>query len=167
MDLEQSKSERIPLVTEVEQKIRPPIKVVSLSGKGDPRPQLGKEMAKIYSWLEKKGIVSVGPTFATFHTRRDEVGVENVEWDACVPISVNSEVETKDEFRCQELPGAKVISTTLTGSYDLIGEALNCMENQAKTRGIKTKWPLTEIYWKVGENPVTELQYLVDEEETS
>lgn len=43
-------------VTELTVKERPEIKVVSLSGKGDPMKAFDEEVAKVISWLEAKGI---------------------------------------------------------------------------------------------------------------
>ncbi|MBI2314720.1 GyrI-like domain-containing protein [Candidatus Daviesbacteria bacterium] len=122
-----------------------------------------EKVARILYWLDSKRIAHSNPTLGIYYLYRDEVGVENVKWDACVPVS--ERVGTKGNFKYQKLPETKVTSVILTGGYDLIGPALKWMDSEAEARGIKTKWPLTEIYIREGDNPITELQYLVDDKE--
>lgn len=154
--------EKPAFVSEFEQKIRPEMKVVSLSGKGDPMFSFDEKIAAILSWLETKGIRYNKPILGIYYLHRDEVGVENIKWDACVPIS--NRVETEGEYKYQELPQADIVSVVLTGGYDLIGPALKWLEDQAKAKNIKIKWPLTEIYLHEGDEPITELQCFVVKE---
>lgn len=147
-------------VSEVVVKVRPEIKVVSLSGKGDPLETFDHKISEVFSWLGDKW-VQVGHTLGVYYKDRREVGVENVEWDACVPV--DKEVKTDGELKYQILPETRVVSLMLTGGYDLIGPALKYLEAVTETNGIKTSLPLTEVYLEEGEHPVTELQYLVKE----
>lgn len=149
-------------VSEVEIKTRPEMRVVSLPGKGDPMRAFNKKARKLYEWLSKKEIKPIGPTLGIYYLNRDEVGVENIKWDACVPVS--EQVETEGEIKFQALSEAKVVSTILTGGYDLIGPALKYLEAVAQVNGVEARWPLTEIYLQEEEEPVTELQYFVFEE---
>lgn len=149
--------EKPTFVSKFEQKIRPSIKIVSLSGKGDPMLTFDQKVAKISSWLDTRGIVRSGPILGIYYNNRTEVGVENVEWDACIPI--DNKVEIEGDLKYQELPRARVVSVVLTGDYGLIGPALKWMESEATAKGIKTKWPLTEVYLREGSEPITELQY--------
>ncbi len=146
-------------VSEIELKNRPTIKLVSLSGKGDPALTFDTKMGKVLAWLKSKDLSPIGYAFGIYYLKRSEVGVENVKWDACVPVSEIT--ETEGNFKYQELSATKVISVVLTGGYNLIGPALDWMESEAKAKGVKTKWPLTEIYIREGDEPITELQYLV------
>ena len=149
-------------VSDMEQKTRPAMKVITLYGKGDPSLSFDNKLVEIHHWLKTKRISpSNTPSLGIFYKSRNEVGVENVEWDACVPV--DDKVETESYFKYQELSEANVVSVILTGEYGLIGQALSWMENETKIKGIKMKWPLTEIYLKKGENPITELQYFIDE----
>ena len=136
--------------------------VISLSGKGDPQKTFDEAEKKLYIWLKNKGVKSVGPAFGIYYLDREKVGVENVEWDACV--QVEKPIETEGDIRFQILPQRRVISTTLTGGYDLIGPALKYLEQVALANEINIRRPLTEIYLKEGGKvPVTELQYFVEE----
>jgi len=155
--------ERPQFVSEVELKDRAAIKFVSLSGKGDPMLSFDEKRDKVLSWLKSKGLSSNGYTFGIYYLKRGEVGVKNVEWDACVPVS--ERVETEGDYKYQELPETKVTSVVLTGGYNLIGPALKWMESETEARGIKTRWPLTEIYIREGDNTITELQYFLDGKE--
>lgn len=146
-------------VSEVIVKERPEIKVVSLFGKGDPMISFDKRAAEVISWLKRKGVKSVGPTLGIYYLNRTEVGVENVVWDACVPVAEPIAAESK--FKFQVLPSAEMISVVLTGGYDLIGPALTYMNRVTEAREIKTRSPLTEIYLREGEEPITELQYFI------
>jgi len=155
--------EKPEFVSEVVIKIRPKLKVVCLPGQGDPMKTFDKRLAQVLSWLEGKGIKPAeGPTLGIYYKNRAEVGVENVEWDACVPVE--EKVNTKGEVKFEVLPERKVATVVLTGGYDLIGPALKYLEQVTEENGIQTKWPLTEVYLEEGENPVTELQYFVKEE---
>lgn len=151
--------EKPAFVSDFEHKTRPAMKIVSLSGKGDPMFSFDEKIASILSWLETKGLGQNKPTLGIYYLYRGEVGVENVKWDACVPIS--NKVETEGEYKYQELPQADIVSVILTGGYDLIGPALKWLEDQAKAKNIKIMWPLTEIYLQEGNEPITELQCFV------
>lgn len=154
--------EKPEFCSEVTRKTRSVIKAVTISGKGDPMLTFDEKAAKSYRLLEQKGVKPAGHTFGVYYLNRGEVGVENVEWDACVPIT--EDVEFGGGMEIKQFPEAEVVATTLTGGYDLIGPALKYLEAVAQANGIKTKWPLTEVYIEEGEKPVTELQYLVEEE---
>ena len=147
-------------VSDVSIKVRPEIKVVSLAGMGDPLETFDHKVSEVFAWLGDKW-VRVGNTLGVYYKDRRNVGVENVEWDACVPV--DKEVKTEGELKYQVLLEKKVASLTLTGGYDLIGPALKYLEAVTEANGIKTSWPLTEVYLEEGERPVTELQYLVKE----
>jgi len=153
--------EKPEFVSEVVIKTRPKIEVVSLAGKGDPMQTFDDKAQKLLNWLEEKGIKPAGPTLGIYYLNRDEVGVENVKWDACVPVE--EPVEVEGDIRFQEFEESKVASTVLSGSYNLIGPALHYLEAVTKANGVKTKWPLTEIYLEEGEKSITELQYFVVE----
>jgi len=152
---------RPEFLSETTLKTRPEMKVISLPGKGDPRVTFDKKAEKLYTWLEDREIKPVGPTLGIYYLNRDEVGVENIEWDACVPVGRDLEIE--GEIKFQALPESKVASVILNGGYDLIGSALKYMEAVLEANGIKHKWPLTEIYLKEDEELVTELQYFVED----
>jgi len=155
--------EKPDFVSEVTVKTRPEIRVVSLSGKGDPTTTFDKRLSQVFSWLKRKGIkLAEGPTLGIYYKNRAEVGVENVEWDACVPTE--GVVDAEGEVKFQTLPEGKVASVVLTGGYDLIGPALKYLEQVAKENELQIEWPLTEIYLKEGKNPVTELQYFIKEQ---
>jgi effector-binding domain-containing protein len=154
-------AEKPDFVSEVVIKTRPKMRVVSLSGRGDPMRTFDNRLKQVYEWLKGKGIKPADiPSLGIYYKNRAEVGVENVEWDACVPV--NETIEAEGDLKFQMLPEAKVASTTLSGGYDLIGPALKYLEAVTKANNIKTKWPLTEVYLREGEKPVTELQYLVE-----
>lgn len=141
-------------------KTRPELTVVYLSGEGDPIKTFDEKLEKLYNWLNDRNIKPSGPPMGIYYLDRDEVGVENVIWDACIPI--NQPLELEGEIGFQILFEAEVVSVTLTGPYDLIGSALRYLKAVSEAYGIKTKWPLTEIYHKVEEEPVTELQLFVE-----
>lgn len=102
---------------------RPEIKVFFLNGKGDPMKTFDATVGKVLAWLKSKGIKpSKALTLGIYYKNRAGVGVENVEWDACVPVE--EIVEAEGNIKYQVLPKRIVSSVTLTGSYDLIGPAL-------------------------------------------
>lgn len=151
---------RPEFLSEVTIKLRPGIKVVSLSGKGDPLEAFEHKISKIFAYLEDKK-VKADHALGIFYQDRRKVGVENEIWDACV--SIDKEIDTNNEFKYYVLPEAKVASVILTGSYALIGQTLDYLESVTQANGIKTSWPLTEIYLEEGKEPVTELQYFIKE----
>ena len=163
--METLKSQRVEkpeFVSEVVIKTRPEMRIISLSGEGDPMKTFDKRLAQVFSWMESRGILPVkGSTLGIYYKNRAKVGVENVKWDACVPIE--EVIDTEGEVRFQTLPEKKVASVVLNGGYNLIGSALKYLEQVAEENGIQTNWPLTEIYLEEGERPVTELQYFVKE----
>jgi len=162
--LKSKKIEKPDFVDEVTVKTRPELKVVSLSGKGDPMETFDERLSQVFSWLKHKDIKPVeGITLGIYYKNRAKVGVENVEWDACVPVE--EVVDTGGEVKFEALPKRKVASVVLTGDYNLIGPALKYLEQVVKENSLQTEWPLTEIYLKEGESPVTELQYFVKEDE--
>jgi effector-binding domain-containing protein len=151
---------RPEFVSEVVIKARPEMMAVCLSGRGDPMETFDEKAAKVHVWLKRRGIEPAGPTFGIYYKDRGEVGVENVEWDACVPVGEKAEAER--DLKLQKLPGAEVVSAVLTGGYDLIGDSIDYLRAVSQANDIKTRWPLTEIYLEEGEEPVTELQYFVE-----
>jgi len=160
--LKNSSIERPEFCSEVARKTRPEIKAVTISGKGDPMLTFDEKAARIHRLLEQKGVKPAGHTFGVYYLNRDEVGVENVKWDACVPII--DDVEVGEDMEVKQFPETEVVATILTGGYDLIGPALKYLEKVAQANGVKVEWPLTEVYLKEGEKPVTELQYFLKEE---
>jgi effector-binding domain-containing protein len=150
---------RPEFVSEIVIKERPEIKAISLSGKGNPTVNFDPKAAEIFAWLERKGIKPAGHTLGIYYLKRNEVGVDNVVWDACVPVK--EEIPVEGDLKFQVLPPAQVSGIVLTGGYDLIGPALKYMDNVLEAKGIKTKWPLTEVYLQEGKEPITELQYFV------
>lgn len=146
-------------VSEVCVKDRPELKVLSVGGKGDPREAFDKKIDALLCRLSKMGVKPTGPAIGVFYSSRKRVGVENVIWDACAPV--NDRFQVDGEFQFQIFPPARVASVTLTESYDLIEPALDYLEGFLLARGMSFSWPLTEIYLREGEQPITELQYLV------
>jgi DNA gyrase inhibitor GyrI len=155
-------AKRPDFLSEIVIKIRPELKVVSLSGRGDPMKTFDEKLSQVLSWLERKDIEPAeAPALGIYYKNRAEVGVENVEWDACIPV--REMVDTEGKVKFQTLPERKVASVVLTGDYNLIGPALKYLEQVTNDNGVQTEWPLTEIYVEEGEKPVTELQYFVKE----
>ncbi len=154
--------EKPKFCSNVTRKTRPEIKAVTISGKGDPMLTFDEKAARVHRLLEEKGVKPAGHTFGIYYLNRGEVGVENVEWDACIPIT--DEFEVGEGMKVKQFPETEVVATTLTGGYDLIGPALKYLESVAQANGVRTKWPLTEVYIEEGEKPVTELQYFVEKE---
>ena len=153
------KVDKPPFCSESEYKERPAMQVLSLPGKGDPLLTFDAKVVEILEWLKQGNMVPTGPTLGIYYLNRQEVGVEQVVWEACVPVA--PVLQGKSPFRYQELPRVKVASTVLTGGYDLIGSALHYLEQVAKDQGKKISFPLTEIYLREEKQPITELQYVV------
>jgi len=161
--LKNNSTEKPEFCSEVVRKTKPDTKAVTISGKGDPMLTFDEKAARIHRLLEQRGVKPAGHTFGVYYLNRGEVGVENVEWDACVPVA--DEVGVGEGMEVKHFPEAEVVATTLTGVYGLIGPALKYLETIAHANGVKTKWPLTEVYLEEGEKTVTELQYLVEVKE--
>ncbi len=158
--MENKKEIRKPtFVTEMEVKSRPEIKIISLKGKGEPLENFDSKAEELHLFLHQKGIEPAGPTLGVFYRDRREVGVDNVIWDAAVPVS--EEIPVEGEIKFQTLEPAQISAVTLTGGYDLIGPALKYMEAVLQKQQLEWSWPLTEIYHTEGETPVTELQYFI------
>ncbi len=127
---------------------------LTIQGKGDPIVYFDKKIAEIYDWVERNSIkISDNPPFGVYYRDRLKVGVENVIWDACVPVREKIE----SPFKFKVFSSKKVLSTILTGGYDLIGDGIDYLESFAKKKSLKLTWPLVEVYIKEGENPVTKL----------
>lgn len=146
-------------VSKVIRRQRLPIRAVVVSGKGDPILSFDKKASWLIDRLSEKSIRPAGPIFGMYYTDRREAGVKNVKWEACVPVA--PETVLGDDLKIKEFPETEVVSTTLTGGYDLIGPALEYLEAAVEASGLKTSWPLTEVYLNEGKTPVTELQYLL------
>lgn len=135
------------------------MKVVSLRGKGEPLENFDPKATELLRFLQKQGIKPAGPTLGIYYDNREEVGVDNVTWDAAIPVA--AEVPVAGDIKFQILKEAPVSAVTLTGGYDLIGPALKYMEAVLQNRQLKWEWPLTEIYHNEKGIPVTELQYFI------
>ena len=146
-------------LTEVELKLRPEIKVATLEGMGEPQEYFDPKAEKLIHFLKKKGVQQLSPILGIYYLDRRNVGVKNVIWDVAIQVENNIPVENNVKFKT--LTEARVSSVTLTGSYDLIGPALKYMETILQQKQIKWKWPLTEIYLREGDIPITELQYFI------
>ena len=153
--------EKPAFCSEVARKTRPDTKAVTISGKGDPMLTFDEKAARIHRLLEQRGVKAAGHTFGVYYLNRGEVGVDNVEWDACIPVE--DKVEVGESMEIKQFPKAEIVATTLTGGYNLIGQALKYLEAVARVNGVKTAWPLTEVYLEEGKKPITELQYFVEE----
>lgn len=147
-------------VSKVVQKERPKTMAITIPGQGDPLITFDNKSKKILTYLQQRNTKPTGPTFGVYYTDRRDVGVKNVKWDACVPVK--AKLDILREMIIKEFPNRQVISTTLTGSYDLIGPTIEYIDIVAKENDVIIKWPLTEIYLKEGQQPVTELQFLTN-----
>jgi len=146
-------------LSEVEIKEKTLTRFVSLPGQGDPLLTFDQNVDSILNYLRNEKTNITGDTFGIYYVDRREHGVENVIWDACIPIKKVFQV--KEPFKYKELNPCKVSSVVLIGGYELIGEAIKWMEYRLKEMKIDTKWPLIEIYIREGDTPITELQYIV------
>jgi DNA gyrase inhibitor GyrI len=146
-------------LSEVEIKQKPRIRFLSLPGQDDPLLTFDEKTDSIISYLKEEKDDIVGNIFGIYYVDRREKGVENVKWDACIPIE--DEFQVKKPFMYKELAPCKVSSIVLTGGYELIGDAIKWMEYRLREMNINTEWPLIEIYIKEGDTPITELQYTV------
>lgn len=155
-----SEIEKPNFISDVVKKQRKSINALTIEGMGDPLLTFDNKILIIKEYLKSKCIKPNGHTFGVYYLNRNDVGVNNVKWDACVPIS-NNKIKLSNEIKLKEFPKSNVLSTTLTGDYDLIGSALEYLNSVAKTNNITTKLPLTEIYINEGEEPITELQLIV------
>lgn len=130
-------------------KLRPRIKAIAIEGYGDPKESYSEKEKILKKWLRRKKedypeINQNGSPFGVYYTSRMKAGVENVVWDACLPL--NQEVHPEEKIKYRLLPETKVLSITLSGSYSLIGPSLKYMEKLAEENDNKIGWPLTEIY---------------------
>jgi len=138
-------------------------KVLTIQGKGDPMKTFDDKLAKVYEYIEKNDVeIPNKPSFGIYYKNRDKASVGNVIWDACVEVSGTIQ-NANDYCTYKEIPEQLVISTILTGGYNLIGDAVHYLENIAKSNNLEIKWELTEVYIKEGENPVTELWFPIAE----
>lgn len=137
-------------------------KVLTIQGEGDPMKTFDEKLSRLHEYLEKNNIeVMDKPSFGIYYKNRGEIGVENVIWDACVEI--NSPVKGTDKLIYKEFPNQVVLSTILTGGYNLIGDAVHYLEKVAEGSNLEIKWELTEVYIKEGKHPITELWFPIVE----
>lgn len=156
MELDLSKIEKQTHLSDAVIKSVPQKKVLTIQGEGNPMKTFDEKLSKVYEYLEGNNIeIPNTPSFGIYYKNRDEISVENVIWDACV--EVNESIQSTNNLFYKVLPKQTVISTLLTGGYDLIGDAVHYLEKVAGNNNLKIKWELTEVYIKEGENPVTEL----------
>lgn len=162
MELDLSNINKQPHLSDATIKHIPLRKVLTIQGLGDPIKTFDNKLSRMYKYLESKNIeLPDRPSFGIYYKNRDEVSVENVVWDACVELG--EQIQGTKDFVYKEIPAQTVISTILTGGYDLIGDAVHYLENIADRNNLKIKWELTEIYIKEGKNPVTELWFPIVE----
>lgn len=162
MELNLSSVTKEPHLSDAIIKNIPQIKVLTIQGEGDPIKTFDEKLSKVYEYLDKNNIEILDkPSFGIYYKNRDEVSVENVIWDACVEI--NNPIKSTDKLIYKELPNQVVLSTILTGGYDLIGDAVHYLEKVAEKSNLEIKWELTEVYIQEGKNPVTELWFPVVE----
>lgn len=148
-------------VSEVVIKERTEIKVIYESGSGDPMKFYDPINNKLHQLLKAENVKPTGNDFGIFYVDRRKVDLSELKWDVCIPIESNFSLS--EEFKTKILLKTKVASVILTGNYDLIGYAVEYLEKELESRKTKYSWPLTEIYLKYGNVPVTEIQYLVKE----
>jgi len=144
---------RPDFVGEVVLKTRPKIEALAISGSGDPMLTFDDKLDDILRLLKNHTSLH----FGIFYKNRDVVGIDNVEWDACVMTS--EKINGMSSIRRIELPEIDIASITLTGPYSLIGDAIEFMKVVLSENNVEVDLPLYEMYLKEGKNPVTELQY--------
>ncbi len=146
-------------ITQAIVKVRPRIKAILTSGKGDPRQSFEEKVQGLKWLISGRGLRPAGPAFGVYYDNPETVGIENIRWDACLPVPLILQGSADIVFR--EYPGVTVVSVEVTGSYDRIGMAIRYLEKVTQANSIRTSWPLTEVYLEEGENPLTELQFFV------
>jgi len=139
--------------------VRPRIMCLALLGKGDPLKHFDDKVAVIQDWLHDTDTVKAdSPVLGIFYNDRSVVGIDNVVWEACVPIK---DFILDSPYAFKIIPTTKVLTTRLSEGYDKIGDAIKHLESFSKKNDITLEWPLTEIYIQEGPNPITDIQMCI------
>lgn len=133
-------------LSEITRKTTLEIKVIYLELKGNPQDLDEQGVQPLIQTLEEHKITPIGPNMGIFYTNSDEVGMNNVEWDYCIPVL--DEIEVKEPVKFKVLPPRKVASIVVHGTYSRIGDGYKLLQEWARKDGIELKWPLVEVYRK-------------------
>jgi effector-binding domain-containing protein len=131
------------------------------------QPQLGAKIREIlcksavYEFLKTSGVQKAGHNIMVYH--HENLGPSH-EFLLEVGVQVAGPFEGNGQVVCSSTPAGTAVTTLYTGSYHLIGQAHNAVQNWAKEQ----HQPLTGLSWEVygdwHEDPnqlTTDIFYLV------
>lgn len=156
------KQEAVEMKYEIAGKELPPQTMLSVRFQGK-YPDVGRYIGGLYR--EAKG-KAAGPPFCLYY---DEEYRETADIELCLPTRG---LLSESKATARELPGARVLCVTHTGSYETINLAYKALLDAARERGLRCLAPSREIYRKgpgliFKGNPnryVTEIAIPVEEE---
>jgi len=131
-----------------------PILAISIEGNGYVS-DFNKDVDRLYNYLYQRNFKDkiAGPLIGVFYT---EFGGKYI-----VVIPVKEKVPVKRGIKMITLPKIKCVSTMHKGSYKTIDEAFNRLREYLKSKCLKLKFPVREVYINSSgkeENYLTEIQ---------
>jgi effector-binding domain-containing protein len=109
-----------------------------------PAKGLGPAMRELYpvvwTFLEKRGIEPVGPSFGIYHSFTEE----EVDFEAGFPVA--EPVEGEGRVRAIELPATRAAVTVHVGPYTTIGQAHDALDRWIHDQGKDHDPAVREVY---------------------
>ncbi len=107
-------------VSQVKVKTNEPCIVVSIKETGH-YDKIGPVIEELYGWLGEKEVKPVGSPFGIFYDNPEEVEMEALRWEICVPVE--AEFEGDDRVEIKNIESAKVAYLIHMGPYEDVGPA--------------------------------------------
>ena len=131
-----------------------PILAIGIEGNGQIS-DFNKDVDRLYNYLFQRNFKDkiAGPLIGVFYT---EFGGKYI-----VVIPIKKKIPVKRGIKILTLPKIKCISTMHKGSYKTIDEAFNRLREYLKSKCLKLKFPVREVYINSSgkeENYLTEIQ---------
>jgi AraC family transcriptional regulator len=117
--------------------------VVYISYKGgyDEVPVL---LGEVVGFIMAKGLQMMGPPFGVYFNSPQEVPVEELIYEVCIPFA--GEAEEEGRVKIKTIPAKLVLSTIHKGPYSDCGMAIGALAEFAYKKGYEITGPPMETY---------------------
>ena len=125
----------------------PKRKVLYLSCKGSWR-QLPDMLTKLSEHVPLNSKETLGPPSGFYFNTPSEVALEDLAWEVCYPVGLNTPVSADDKTKSgvREIPATRVASTIHEGSYRKTSSSYDRLQAWIKTHNLTVCGPAEEVY---------------------
>jgi effector-binding domain-containing protein len=155
-----------PEIKIVEIKEQPTLTIRESADLASIPEKMGRIFMEIFAFMQKRGIVPVGPPFSYWHDVFSEAASKGI-FDMEAGFPVSRPVESEGRIKAGKLPGGKAVKAVHIGPYETLSETYDAVLSWTKEKGYQveeymwetyltdpdtvpdqSKW-MTEIFWPI------------------